>query len=381
MQNDINKDYLDVIKCETTNDSLVTKSKIENFNTKSQLIVNESQEALFYKDGHALDLFGAGRHSLNSDNLPFLKRMFGAIFGGKTPFTCEVFYINKVSVLDIPWGTDSPVELEDPKYNLIVGVRANGQTGIRVKDSRKFVVRVVGQLHNYTTDMVRRSIKGMMMTSIKEVIASTIVEQNVTILEISTKLSELSAIMQKKLNVYLDDLGLEMVHFYVGGISANDSDLAKLRQVKEMQLEVKAEADVEAYKLQILSEARAKARAVEGYTYQEERKYDVLESAAANNGNAGGMIGAGLGLGVGLGVIDETKRMTASSFSQEPQGAPATVSGLRVCPNCQTNVPKQSKFCPECGNALPPEVRFCTECGAKLDPGCKFCSQCGTKVN
>jgi membrane protease subunit (stomatin/prohibitin family) len=179
--------------------------------------------------------------------------------------------------------------------------------------------------------MVRRSIKGMMMTSIKEVIASTIIEQNITILEISTKLSELSAIMQKKLNVYLDDLGLEMVHFYVGGISANDSDLAKLRQVKEMQLEVKAEADVEAYKLQILSEARAKARAVEGYTYQEERKYDVLESAAANNGNAGGMIGAGLGLGVGLGVIDETKRMTQSSFAQEPQAAQATAPGLRVC--------------------------------------------------
>ena len=178
-----------------------------------------------------------------------------------------------------------------------------------------------------------------------------------------------------------DDLGLEMVHFYVGGILANDSDLAKLRQVKEMQLEVKAEADVEAYKLQILSEARAKARAVEGYTYQEERKYDVLESAAENNGNAGGMIGAGLGLGVGLGVIDETKRMTQSSFAQDSQTAQASAPGLRVCPNCQTNVPKQSKFCPECGNALPPEVRFCTECGSKLDPGCKFCPQCGTKVN
>lgn len=379
MNNDINKDYLDVIKCETSNDLLVTKSKIENFNTKSQLIVNESQEALFYKDGHALDLFGAGRHSLNSDNLPFLKRMFGAIFGGKTPFTCEIFYINKVSVMDLLWGTDAPIVLEDPKYNLIVGVKANGQTGIKVKDSRKFVVKIVGQLRDFTTDMVKRSIKGMMMTSIKEIIASTIVEQNVTILEITTKLSELSVLMQKKLNERLDDLGLELVHFYIGTIFANDSDLDKLRQAKEKQLEVKTETELEAYKLQILSEARAKARAVEGYTYQEERKYDVLESAAENNGNAGGMIGAGLGLGVGLGVIDETKRMTASSLSQTPQAAPA--ADVRLCPNCQSSISKQSKFCPECGNMLPPEVRFCSECGAKLDPTCKFCSQCGNKVN
>ena len=120
MANDLDKNYLDVIKCETGNNVLVTKSSIENFNTKSQLIVNEAQEALFYKDGHALDLFGAGRHSLTTDNLPFLKKLFGAIFGGKNAFTCEVFFINKVSVLDILWGTDSPIVLEDPKYNLIV---------------------------------------------------------------------------------------------------------------------------------------------------------------------------------------------------------------------------------------------------------------------
>lgn len=141
---------LSVIKCETDNFQLVTKSTIENFNAKSQLVVNESQEALFYKDGQALDLFASGRHSLDTENLPFLKRIFGKIFGGTTPFTCEVFFINKVSVMDIPWGTDSPIVLEDPKYHLIVGVRANGQTGIRVKDSRKFVVKVVGQLREYT---------------------------------------------------------------------------------------------------------------------------------------------------------------------------------------------------------------------------------------
>ena len=371
------KNYLDVIKCESDNNSLVIKSHIENFNSKSQLIVNESQEALFYKDGHALDLFGAGRHSLNSDNLPFFRRIFSSLFGGNTPFTCEVFFINKVSVLDLPWGTDTPIVLEDPKYHLIIGVRSHGQTGLRIKDSRKFVIKVVGQIREFTVEEVRRSIKGMMMTYIKEIIASTIIEQNVTILEVTTRLSELSILIQNKLNTALDDLGLEIVHFYVGGIFAGYDDLNKLRAAKEKQLEVQTETDLEVYKLQALSQARAKARAVEGYTYQEERKYDVLETAAENTSIAGNMIGAGVGLGIGLGVMDETKRMVNNSINSSNDQP----TGMRVCPNCQNNVPRNSKFCPECGNALPPEVKFCTECGTKLTPGAKFCPECGTKAN
>lgn len=378
MANDLDKNYLDVIKCETTNNVLVTKSSIENFNTKSQLIVNEAQEALFYKDGHALDLFGAGRHSLTTDNLPFLKKLFGAIFGGKNAFTCEVFFINKVSVLDILWGTDSPIMLEDPKYNLIVNVKANGQTGIRVADSRRFVLKVVGQLREFTVDSVRRSIKGLMMTSIKEVIASTIIEHNVSILEITTRLSELSSAMQKKLNLALEDLGLEAVHFYVGGIFADEGDLDKLRLAKEKMLEVKTDTELEAYKLRVLSEARARAREVEGYTYQEERKYDVLESAAENSGTAGGMIGAGMGLGMGLGVMDETRRMTTGNLSEKPAPAPAS-DATRACPSCGAQVPAQSKFCPECGTPMP-QAKFCAECGNKLAPGAKFCPECGTKV-
>ena len=378
MSNPLNHSHLDVIRCETQNNVLVTKSACANFNTLSQLVVNESQEALFYKDGRALDLFGPGRHTLKTGNIPIIKKIFGAVFDGQTPFTCDVFFINRVSVLDILWGTDAPIVLEDPRYHLIVGVRANGQTGLRVTDSRKFVVRVVGQLHECTVESVRRAIKGMMMTHIKEVIASTIVEQRVSILEITTRLSELSTLMQDRLNAALYDLGLEVVHFYVGGIFAGEDDLTKLRAAKDKQLEVQTDVDLEAYKLRILSEARANARAVEGYTYQDERKYDVLEAAAENKGTAGGMIGAGLGLGVGLGVIDETKKITSSAVSGNAQ--PTQAAGTRACPNCGAEVQRGAKFCSECGTALPPETKFCSECGNRLAPGSKFCPECGTRV-
>ncbi|MBE6644966.1 MAG: SPFH domain-containing protein [Ruminococcaceae bacterium] len=366
----INKDTLDVIKCEMDNNTLVVKSTVENFNAKSQLIVNESQEALFYKDGQALDLFASGRHSLNSDNLPFFKRIFASLFGGKTPFSCEVFYINKVSVLDMVWGTNSPITVEDPKYNIIIDVKASGQTGVKVKDSRKFVVKVVGQLHEYSVSSVSRAIKGAMMSSIKETIAMAIVNKGISILEISTQLSSLSADMVANLNARLDDLGIELTHFYVDTIVASEDDLAKLRDVR-------AEVEAESYKLRKLSEARAYARNVEGYTYQEERKYDVLENAASNSGTGGTLINAGLGLGVGLGVMNEVNRVTNTSLSAQ-QSAEQPSQG-RACAQCGTVAPQGAKFCPGCGSPIN-QAKFCTNCGTKLDPAAKFCLECGTKV-
>ena len=373
----LDKNSLDVIKCISPNFVLVEKSTVENFNTKSQLIVNESQEALFYKDGQALDLFGAGRHSLNTENLPLLKRLYGAIFGGNTPFSCEVFFINKVNVMDTVWGTSSPIPLMDPKYDLPINVRANGQTGLRVKDSRKFVVRVVGQLTEYTVDSVRRAIKGMVMVAVKTVIASTIDEKKVSILEITSHLSELSRTMQDKLNDALDDLGLEVVHFTVNTIDAGENDLVKLREAKEMTLMRRTDVDMNVYEMEAMSGARAKARKMEGYTYQEERKFDAIQAAAENKGAAGGIIGTGVGLGVGLGIMEETRRATGAAMSEGAAPAPAAT---RTCPGCGSSVPKQAKFCPECGQQMPPETKFCTECGAQLAPGSKFCSECGTRV-
>jgi len=366
----INKDTLDVIKCEMDNNTLVVKSTVENFNAKSQLIVNESQEALFYKDGQALDLFASGRHSLNSDNLPFFKRIFASLFGGKTPFACEVFYINKVSVLDMIWGTSSPITVEDPKYNIIIDVKASGQTGVRVKDSRKFVVKVVGQLHEYTVSSVSKAIKGAMMTSIKETIAAAIVNRGVSILEISTQLSSLSDSMVASLNARLEDLGIELTHFYVDTIVAGEDDLQKLRDIK-------AEVEAEAYKLRKLSEARAYARSVEGYTYQEERKYDVLDSAASNSGTGGTLINAGLGLGVGLGVMNEVGKVTNASIAG--QGAAQPASQGRACLQCGSAIPEGAKFCPGCGTPVN-LAKFCANCGEKLDASARFCPSCGAKV-
>lgn len=375
MSNDLNRNHLDVIKCEMSNNVLVERSTVENFNTLSQLVVNESQEALFYKDGQALDLFGPGRYSLTTDNLPFIKKIVGAFFGGQTVFTCQVYFINKVSVLDLMWGTDSAIVVEDPKYHIIVNVRGNGSTGIRVVDSRRFVTGVVGQLPEFTVESVRRAIKGNMMMHIKETISKSITEQGVSILEITNKLSELSAAVQDKINVFLADFGLEAVHFNINGIYADEKDLSKLREVKERVLEADAMIDIEANKIRKISDAKAYMRETEGFTYQEQRQFDVLQTAAENNSVVGGMIGASMGLGMGMGFADQSRSM-AGNVAPQTQ---TTAQGMRACSNCQAQIPAQSKFCPECGNTVP-QGKACTKCGSMLAPGAKFCPECGTPV-
>ncbi len=372
---------LHVIEQEMTNDQLVVRHHVEDFNAKSQLIVYESQEALFYKNGQALDLFPAGRHELSSENVPLLKRIFGGLFGGKTPLPCDVYFINKVNVLDVIWGTDSPIELEDPKYHLLVRVRANGQTGIRVKDSRRFAVKVVGQLQEFTVDAVRRSIKGMMLSSIKECIASAIIERQISILEVTTKLSEISSTIESKMNARIADLGIEIDHFTVNAIMASDGDLDALRRLQIKRMETTGDTDLEADRIRRLGEAQAHARAAQGYTYQEERQLDVLQSAAQNAGPASGFMNMGMGLGVGAAFGNQVAGMAQNMQPTPPAPQAAPQASGKVCAGCGSPVAANAKFCANCGQPQPQGPRFCPECGTRCADGAKFCGNCGTKLD
>ncbi len=361
---------LDTIRFEGDNNNIVHKHSIQDFNSKSQLIVGESQEALFYKDGQALDLFGPGRHTLDTNNLPIMKKIFSSIFGGNNPFQCEVFFVNKVSVLDILWGTDLPITLEDPKYNILVNIKSFGQMGIKVLDTRRFIIKVVGQLENYSIESIRLATKGMVKLVIKETIAKAIVDSGLSVLELPAKLSEISERIRVLLNVHLEPIGLVLENFFVTSISADKDDLEKLRQVKEKRMEALTDIDIESIKTIRMSQARAVARETEGYSYQDERKFDILQAAAANEGVSGSIMGAGMGLGVGFGVGEEVSKVANQTFNQ-PKNS--------LCPNCQSPVNANSKFCSSCGQPLTVKKIFCINCGAELPSGAQFCSECGTK--
>lgn len=386
---------LHVIEQEMNNNQLVVRHHVEDFNAKSQLIVYESQEALFYKNGQALDLFLSGRHELSSENVPLLKRIFGGLFGGKTPLPCDVYFINKVNVLDIIWGTPAPIELMDPKYDILVRVRANGQTGLHVVDSRKFAVKVVGQLPECSVEEVRRAIKGMMISSIKECIATAIIAEGVSILEIVTKLSDISTKIQTQLNARIADLGLAIDHFSIESIMPSDGDLDALRKLQTRRLDTRfesdrirelsaAETDSKVYDTRATmaqADAEAYAQKVRGYTYQQQRQFDVMQTMAQNEGTASAFMNMGMGMGMGMGAGQAMNNM-AQNLQQPAQPAqPAQApAATKTCPQCGGEVAANSKFCPNCGQQMP-QARFCPECGTRCPENSKFCVNCGTKLD
>ncbi len=378
----------DVIKYEGGNNVFVWKFPGEDFNTLSQLIVHESQEAIFFKDGRALDLFGAGKYTLHSQNIPLIRRLVNLPFNGESPFHCEVYFINKVVSMDILWGTSSPVPIQDALYKIILPVRANGQFGIRVKDSKKLLVQLVGTIDQFDQQTVKRYFKGILLTNIKDYIATQFVQKQISFLEIHSHLKEISSGIQEQLAQEFLTYGIELVHFNVNEITPPDDD-PSYAQLKNA-LAKKAEMSVM------------------GYDYQQERTFDILNRAAANEGVSSDIMGAGLGLGMGAN-LGSMIHNAMGNVVPNVQMARQTVGETVVkCSNCGSEMPEGAKFCLECGQkaeepkkenkitcpnckAAVPEAKFCLECGykfltecssckAKLVPGAKFCLECGQKI-
>lgn len=367
---------LESISYESSNTELVGRVDIPDLNTRSSIIVNESQEAIFYKDGQALDLFASGRHEVSTETLPLFKRLFRNLFGTTAVIPCSVYYVNKVNVLDMNWGTPSSIALEDPKYHLIVNVGSNGTMGVRVVDSRKFVIKIVGQMTSLVAEDVKRALKGVMMANVKNSISNAIIKEGLSVLEIPTHLLSLSEIIKKAVNeTIVPEYGVELINFYINTISASDSDLAMLKQTKERYMSAMTDIDIETMKTVRMGQAQAQARAAQGYTYADERTFNVLENAAKNEGTAGTLMGAGMGLGMGAGIgagIGGAMSQTANALSGKDAAG--------KCPACGAFVPPSSKFCPECGSRTAPVTKFCPECGAKVPLNAKFCNECGTKI-
>lgn len=136
--------FFDVIKYEGDNSTFVWKYPREDFNTLSQLIVHENQEAVFFMNGQALDLFGPGRYTLKTQNIPLLGRALKLASGGISPFHCEVYFINKTEQMSIKWGTDTRVQFIEPTYRFPLSLGAPGEMSLQAVDSKRLLVKLVG---------------------------------------------------------------------------------------------------------------------------------------------------------------------------------------------------------------------------------------------
>ena len=358
---------VEVVKYNGPPDVFAWKYPSEELGTWTQLIVNEAQEALLFKGGQALDLFTSGRHTLMTANIPLLRAFVNLPFGGRSPFTAEVWFVNRVTTLDVKWGTATPIQLQDPKYGVFLPVRSFGQFGIRIADSRAFLTKLVGTLPLFDTANLTKYFRGIYITKIKDAISTYLVHKGISVLEINAYLSELSESMQQSVKPVMEEFGIELINFYVNDINVpeNDPAVAKLKAA----LAKRAEMDIV------------------GYDYRQERTFDTLEGAVANPGAASnGMMGAGMGLGMGVAMGGAV----GGQFGKLAQTMdPATEENRVKCPRCGALSPESKKFCADCGQDLSkngqkdektPEI-ICSACGAVMSPQMKFCAQCGAKYN
>lgn len=416
---------IDLVKWNGNPSIFAWKFPSEELSTWTQLIVNETQEAYVVKEGVYQGPFGAGRHTLSTENIPLLRTLIGIPFGGKSPFTAEVWYINRATNLDVRWGTPDPIQLQDPKYQIMVPVRAFGQYGIRIVDAKKFLLKLVGTLPGFDVATLSDYFKGVFTTKIKTGIANAIIKNGVSVLEISTQLEVLSDMLKETLSPEMEDYGVGLAQFNIHSINVPEDDSAVITLKAAL--------------------ARRTEMGLLGTNYQQQRSFDVLETAAGNEGTAGGVMGAGMGMGMGMamggqmgGAFAQMTPQIQASATPPTGGQPGimcpkcnapNVHGTRFCGNCsgplpftqndatpvtvtcdkcKTRIPKGSRFCPNCGDpftpcpscgednptdakecrqcgklmpvncatckaAIPSDAKFCPKCGAKTTPSCKKC--------
>lgn len=269
---------IDRVKWDATPDQLVWKFPSEELSTWTQLIVNETQQAFLVREGIYDGPFLAGRHTLSTENIPLIRSLIGLPFGGKSPFSAEVWFVNLTAKLDVKWGTPDPIQIEDPKYGIIVPVRSFGQYGIKISDSKKFLQKIVGTTKTFDVDEIAKYLNGILITLAKSIIAEHLITHKVSVLDISQDLAALSKTIEAQFSAQSAEYGVSIASFNVQSINvpSDDPSVITLKNALAKRAEL----------------------GVLDFTYQQDRTFDVLKAAASNEGNQGAIMGIGLGANV-----------------------------------------------------------------------------------
>lgn len=411
----------EIIKYEGDNSTFIWKHPSEDFNSLTQLIVHESQEAVFFINGQALDLFGPGRYTLETQNIPKIGKFLNRTTGGKSPFHCEVYFINTAEQMSVKWGTDSKVQYIEPTYGFPISIGASGEMSLRADDGRKLLLKLVGTEKFLDQQKLVSFFRAFLMSRVKTYIAQVMKTNAINIFEIDENLTVFSDNIRKLLIPDFAEYGISLEKFFITNIIKPDGD-RQYERFKELHFRQYADiaeanlrrqtdiiyAQTEAQKVIIDSQAQATKRTQEGYTYQQERGFDVAIEAAKNEAvgqftNLGVGIGTMVGVGGAVagtvgGAMDEALNMTRKKTFSEDVCAKCGASLMKnakfcsecgekilssefsdttVCPKCKNTVAK-GKFCSECGYKF---ITICPKCGKETASNANFCLECGEKFN
>jgi membrane protease subunit (stomatin/prohibitin family) len=315
------------------------------FKLGAQLIVRESQAAIFFRDGKSYDTFGAGRHTLSTLNLPLIgQRITDRVFG-ESPFKAEVYFVNQRVFVGIKWGTRDPIAYRDRELAL-VRLRSHGEMAVRVTDPALFVNKVVGVRGVYAA----KEIDGLLKSMVVSALAKAVGDALDTIFDLPVHYDEIATATKAMVFEEFASYGTELVSLVIEAITPPPEVQTRIDERGGRS----AVGDMDEY-------LRYKTALALG------------EAASNNGGGAGGALEAATGLGLGLSVM----RGAQEGMATTPRGAPAAgVPAPITCVNCSQSLPAGSRFCAQCGTSL--VANLCSNCHEPLLPGARFCAQCGT---
>ena len=386
----------EVIKYEGENSVLIYKHPAEDFNTMSQLIVHESQEAVFFSDGQALDSFRAGRYTLETKNIPLISKLRNLVSGGVSPFHTEVYFIKLATMIDIPWGTPSQVTVRDPNYGYSYSAGASGSFGLKITDGRRLLINLVGTEKKMETSDVQKYFKDLIVTRVKNCIAVELGRYSYN--EFNQHLSDISESVASQIEKDISDYGIQILNFFLSSVNIKPDDLEALKNLDNSMAQKRFEAMGNRDANVIEAQGMAKAREIQGYTWQQEQQFNVSKAFAENEGFAGNpanmmaqiplafsmgdMLKGNMEAAVNANNTMQNSAMNMQGGTMGVQGDSMNTQGASlVCSKCNSPLPQGAKFCMNCGEKVTPKEVYCQECGAVMPANAQFCMNCGTRRN
>jgi membrane protease subunit (stomatin/prohibitin family) len=341
--------FIEVIEwLDNSQDTLLYRFPVyqQEIKNGAQLIVRESQTAVFVFEGQVADVFTPGRYTIEGGNTPILSKLGAWKHGFNSPIKSEVYFVNTKQFTDMKWGTSNPIMLRDADFG-IVRLRAFGAYSLRVADPSEFIKQVAGTNAHFQTEDIDGQLKRAIVTEFSDALG----ELKVPALDLAAQYKEIGEAIRGKINEDFKGYGLEVTKFYVENVS--------------LPPEVEAAMDKRA-SMGALGDAQR---------YMQFQAADALRDAAQNEGGGAGL---GAGLGAGFAVGNQMANVFGGAQGGQQMGGGGAVAATVACPACGKQNNPAAKFCADCGGKMEVAQVPCVKCGANLREGAKFCSECGS---
>lgn len=424
----------ELIKYEGDNSTFVWKYPHEDFNDMTELVVHESQEAVFFADGQAADVFGPGRYKLYAENIPILTNLIN-MASGVSVFHCEVYFINKTVQMALKWGTDSKVRFNEPTLGVPIELGASGEMNLAVSDSKKMLVKLVGTMTGIAwgeekagfAKSIQTSFRPLISTAVKSNLSAVIKQQHIDIVEIDEHLTELSDALKAKMIPAFEEYGLTIPQFYVTNIvlPEDDPNFKRLRELHTVSLQkrmAEAEAEVRASKaksrasyMAAEAEAEVKIKAAQRESILEDQTTEteiarreaerklIQAQAQAQAAQMAGMAEAAVMQAQGYSRKDVLQAEVQKAYAEGigNMGAAGTSAGSAMGEmlGLGVGVAAMGAMAPQIGEVMKglqsdasnnsgeahhhgqtEQIIQCPKCGSHLPANAKFCVECGAKI-